>query len=146
MTGRLLKVKPLNVLVSTRTIQFNSIFMHLPPHCIYVVRVILYSEEPLNPFTARTNLASASSLSLFTLMLPNKTGRRLREACPTWLDNSQFQTAFSTWNWLHAFVSTNDDTDVVYFILIILKWICPMPCKQKHLSKTRVLVNVSLLL
>jgi hypothetical protein len=109
-----------------RTVRCNSTFLHLPPHFIYVFRVILYSEEPLTFCTARVHLASASILNLFTFILPNKTGRRFHEICLTWFDNSQFQTAFSTRNFLHAIVPTNDEADVVCFALIILKWIFPM--------------------
>lgn len=119
-------------MVSTRTLRCNSIFIHLLPHCIYVFRVILYSEEPLFLCTARTHLASASILNLFAFILPNKTVRRFREICLTWFDNSQFQTAFSTSNFLHAFVSTNDDADVVCFALIILKWIFPVRWRHSN--------------
>jgi hypothetical protein len=114
-------------MVSVRTFRFKSIFLPLLPHCIYVFRVILYSEEPLIPYTARTHLASASILNLFTFMLRNKTNRRFRDA-----DNSLFQTAFCTTNRLCSFVPTNDDTDVVCFALIILKWICPMRWKHSN--------------
>jgi len=117
-----------------RTVRCNSIFIHLPPHCtrVYVFRVILYSEEPLTPCTARAHSASASILNLFTFILLNKTGRRFHEICLTWFDNSQFQTAFSTRNFLHAFVSTNGDADVVCFAMIILKWIFAMRWKHSN--------------
>jgi hypothetical protein len=107
--------------------------MNLPPNCIYVSRVVLYSEEPLTLCTARTHLASASILNLFTFIFPSKSGRRFCKICLTWFDNSQFQTAFSTRNFLHAFVSTNDDADVVCFALIILKWIFPI--RWKHCNE-----------
>lgn len=114
------------------TVRCNSILMHLTPHCIYVFRVIVYSEEPLTLCTTRTHLASASILNLFTFILPSKTGRRFCEICLTLFDNSQFQTAFSTRNFLHAFVSTNVDAEVVCFALIILKRIFPIRWKHSN--------------